>query len=94
MKLQKFSLPASSERETTQRIRNVVKLHGVGPRMKMQLVKVEEGLSSGAVMFHEYGPGSEDNELMELGFDRESVTQALNLCDTNEEQAASYLFGG
>ncbi|KAL2610463.1 hypothetical protein R1flu_029036 [Riccia fluitans] len=32
--------------------------------------------------------------LMELGFDRESVTQALTLCDGNEEQAASYLFGG
>lgn len=32
--------------------------------------------------------------LMELGFDRESVTQALTLFGGNEEQAASYLFGG
>lgn len=31
-----------------------VKLHEVGPRMSLQLVKVEEGLCSGAVMFHEY----------------------------------------
>lgn len=32
-----------------------VKLHEVGPRMSLQLVKVEEGLCSGPVMFHEYG---------------------------------------
>ncbi|KAG6545501.1 hypothetical protein Mapa_013103 [Marchantia paleacea] len=32
--------------------------------------------------------------LMELGFDREAVTQALSLCNGNEEQAASFLFGG
>ncbi|CAM6111372.1 unnamed protein product [Calypogeia fissa] len=31
-----------------------VKLHEVGPRMTLQLVKVEEGLCSGGVMFHEY----------------------------------------
>ncbi|OAE22687.1 hypothetical protein AXG93_2675s1200 [Marchantia polymorpha subsp. ruderalis] len=33
---------------------SAVKLHEVGPRLKMQLVKVEEGLCSGGVMFHEY----------------------------------------
>ncbi|CAM6122989.1 unnamed protein product [Calypogeia fissa] len=32
--------------------------------------------------------------LMELGFDRETVIQALSLFGGNEEQAASYLFGG
>lgn len=32
--------------------------------------------------------------LMELGFDRQSVVQALSLFGGNEEQAASYLFGG
>ncbi|KAL2629044.1 hypothetical protein R1flu_013730 [Riccia fluitans] len=32
------------------------------------------------------------NKLMELGFDRESATEALSLCDDNMEQAATYLF--
>jgi DNA damage-inducible protein 1 len=32
--------------------------------------------------------------LVELGFGREAVIQALNLCDGNEDQAAGYLFGG
>lgn len=31
-----------------------VKLHEIGPRMTLQLVKVEEGLSSGAIIFHEF----------------------------------------
>lgn len=34
--------------------KNAVKLQEIGPRMTMQLVKVEEGLCSGAIMFHEY----------------------------------------
>eukprot|EP00249_Psilotum_nudum_P013954 c24595_g1_i1 orf=223-1686(+) len=33
---------------------SAVKLHEVGPRLTLQLVKVEGGLCSGAVMFHEY----------------------------------------
>lgn len=32
--------------------------------------------------------------LMELGFGRDAVVQALNFFDGNEEQAAGYLFGG
>lgn len=32
--------------------------------------------------------------LIELGFDRATVLQALSLFNGNEEQAASYLFGG
>lgn len=39
--------------------KNAVKLQEIGPRMTMQLVKVEEGLCSGAIMFHEYGKLSE-----------------------------------
>ena len=34
--------------------RSAVKLQEIGPRMTMQLVKVEEGLCSGAIIFHEY----------------------------------------
>lgn len=33
-------------------------------------------------------------KLVELGFDRASVTQALKLFNGNEEQAAAFLFGG
>ncbi|XP_011000338.1 PREDICTED: UBA domain-containing protein mud1-like isoform X2 [Populus euphratica] len=33
-------------------------------------------------------------KLVELGFGREAVTQALKLFDGNEEQAAGFLFGG
>jgi ribosome biogenesis protein SSF1/2 len=35
--------------------RSAVKLQEIGPRVEMQLVKVEEGLCSGKVMFHEFG---------------------------------------
>ncbi|KAI5082246.1 hypothetical protein GOP47_0001989 [Adiantum capillus-veneris] len=34
--------------------KSAVKLQEIGPRMTLQLVKVEEGLCSGAVLFHEY----------------------------------------
>lgn len=37
---------------------------------------------------------SKVQRLMELGFDRDTVIQALSLFNGNEEQAASYLFGG
>lgn len=33
-------------------------------------------------------------KLVELGFGREAVVQALKFFDGNEEQAAAYLFGG
>lgn len=33
-------------------------------------------------------------KLIELGFGREDVVQALKFFDGNEEQAAGYLFGG
>lgn len=32
-----------------------VKLQEIGPRMTLQLMKVEEGLCSGGVIFSEYG---------------------------------------
>lgn len=33
-------------------------------------------------------------KLVELGFSREAVVQALTLFNGNEEQAAGFLFGG
>ncbi|KAL4327417.1 hypothetical protein HN51_034649 [Arachis hypogaea] len=48
------------------------KLQEIGPRMTLQLVKVEKGLRSGEVLFSEYGkPGDkgkhdyEDNEMQD-----------------------------
>lgn len=32
-----------------------MKPHEIGPRMTLKLVKVEEGLSFGAIIFHEFG---------------------------------------
>lgn len=35
--------------------KSVVKLQEIGPRMSLQLIKIEEGLCSGGVIFSEYG---------------------------------------
>jgi ribosome biogenesis protein SSF1/2 len=35
--------------------KSAVKLQEIGPRMVLQLVKIEEGLCSGDVIFSEYG---------------------------------------
>lgn len=35
--------------------KSAVRLQEIGPRMTLQLVKVEEGLCSGGVIFSEYG---------------------------------------
>lgn len=34
---------------------SAVKLSEVGPRLKLQLIKVEEGLCTGTVMYHKFG---------------------------------------
>ena len=39
-------------------MKSAVKLQEVGPRMTLQLVKVEKGLCSGEVLFSEYGTSS------------------------------------
>lgn len=36
--------------------KSAVKLQEIGPRMTLQLIRVEEGLCSGSVIFSEYGP--------------------------------------
>jgi DNA damage-inducible protein 1 len=45
-------------------------------------------------LFQEALNDSKVQRLMELGFDQATVTQALSLFNGNEDQAASYLFGG
>lgn len=35
--------------------KSAVKLQELGPRMTLQLIKIEEGLCSGGVIFSEYG---------------------------------------
>jgi ribosome biogenesis protein SSF1/2 len=35
--------------------KSAVKLQEIGPRMTLQLIKIEEGLCSGGVIFSEYG---------------------------------------
>ncbi|KHN32286.1 Peter Pan-like protein [Glycine soja] len=47
--------------------KSAVKLHEVGPRMTLQLVRIEKGLCSGEVLFSEYGKaggkGKSDDEM-------------------------------
>eukprot|EP00258_Populus_trichocarpa_P002634 XP_002302711.3 peter Pan-like protein [Populus trichocarpa] len=42
--------------------KSAVKLQEIGPRMVLQLVKIEEGLCSGDVIFSEYGTASEQRQ--------------------------------
>ncbi|KAJ8749560.1 hypothetical protein K2173_026209 [Erythroxylum novogranatense] len=42
--------------------KSAVKLQEIGPRMTLQLVKIEEGLCSGSVIFNEYGTVVDKNQ--------------------------------
>lgn len=42
--------------------KSAVKLQEIGPRMTLQLVKIEEGLCSGAIIFNEYASDVKKNE--------------------------------
>ncbi|KAJ6680163.1 PETER PAN-RELATED [Salix purpurea] len=42
--------------------KSAVKLQEIGPRMTLQLIKIEEGLCSGGVIFSEYGTASEKRQ--------------------------------
>ncbi|GIY28698.1 suppressor of SWI4 1 homolog [Caerostris darwini] len=45
--------PISSRGNITSE-KSAIRLYEIGPRIKMQLVKIEEGLMSGEILFHEY----------------------------------------
>lgn len=49
------SLPEDLGRVNRASNKSAVKLQEIGPRMTLQLMKVEEGLCSGGVIFSEYG---------------------------------------
>ncbi|PSR89512.1 Peter Pan-like protein [Actinidia chinensis var. chinensis] len=53
------NLPNDLGRVNRASTKSAVKLQEIGPRMTLQLVKVEEGLCSGAVIFSEYGISGE-----------------------------------
>lgn len=50
-----MSLPSDLGRVNRSTNKSAVKLQELGPRMSLQLIKIEEGLCSGGVMFSEYG---------------------------------------
>ena len=35
--------------------KSAIRLREIGPRMNLELIKVEEGVGEGAVMYHAYG---------------------------------------
>ncbi|XP_052205730.1 peter Pan-like protein [Diospyros lotus] len=45
--------------------KSAVKLQEIGPRMTLQLIKIEEGLCAGGVIFSEYGNHAEKNQAIE-----------------------------
>ncbi|KAK3020845.1 hypothetical protein RJ639_045527 [Escallonia herrerae] len=49
------SLPSDLGRVNRASTKSAVKLQEIGPRMTLQLIKIEEGLCSGGVIFSEYG---------------------------------------
>lgn len=51
--------------------KRAVKLVELGPRMKLRLIKVEEGLCEGKVMWHDYiTKSAEDEKIMEKNWDQ------------------------
>ncbi|XP_043698519.1 peter Pan-like protein [Telopea speciosissima] len=53
------SLPSDLGRVNRASTKSAVKLQEIGPRMTLQLMKIEEGLSTGGVIFSEYGSGED-----------------------------------
>ncbi|XP_031277661.1 peter Pan-like protein [Pistacia vera] len=70
--------------------KSAVKLQEIGPRMTLQLMKIEEGLCSGGVIFSEYGPvgdkKKQDNKKAEDQEDTEESEDEDNGEDEVEEE--------
>ncbi|PKA59597.1 Peter Pan-like protein [Apostasia shenzhenica] len=60
--------------------KSAIKLQEIGPRLTLKLVKIEEGLCSGGVIFSEYG---QENSQTEATEDKKATTEGKN--EANEE---------
>ncbi|XP_047169148.1 peter Pan-like protein isoform X1 [Vigna umbellata] len=67
--------------------KSAVKLQEVGPRMTLQLIKIEKGLCSGEVLFSEYGNtgGKEKSDEMEGEEDAEGQKEGEHAEDSEDE---------
>ncbi|WCJ22214.1 PETER PAN-like protein [Euphorbia peplus] len=65
--------------------KSAVKLQEIGPRMTLQLIKIEEGLCSGSVIFNEYGTVGEKKNQEEENEDSEDDAEE-NQADENMEE--------
>lgn len=65
--------------------KSAVKLHEIGPRMTLQLVKVEEGICSGDIIFHEYVKKTPE-EIAALK-ERKATSEALRKQRRAEQEA-------
>ncbi|EEF39269.1 peter Pan-like protein [Ricinus communis] len=64
--------------------KSAVKLQELGPRMTLQLIKVEEGLCSGALIFNEYGTTSDKTKQQDENKNQEDSEE--NHSDDNEDE--------
>ncbi|PKI31508.1 hypothetical protein CRG98_048089, partial [Punica granatum] len=62
--------------------KSAVRLQEIGPRMTLQLMKVEEGLCTGGVIFSEYGYGAEKKP------DKQEATREDEENDQDEDEDA------
>lgn len=65
------SLPSDLGRVNRASTKSAVKLQEIGPRMTLQLIKIEEGLCSGGVIFSEYGNAGEKKKVETQGEDNQ-----------------------
>ncbi|KAK8291804.1 hypothetical protein V6Z11_D06G080800 [Gossypium hirsutum] len=66
--------------------KSAVKLQEIGPRMTLQLTKIEGGLCSGEAMFSEYGNGGNKKEPGNEGNEKEDDDEADNEEDMEESE--------
>ncbi|XP_040947325.1 uncharacterized protein [Gossypium hirsutum] len=68
--------------------KSAVKLQEIGPRMTLQLTKIEGGLCSGEVMFSEYGNGGNKKEPGNKGNEKEDSENDGQMEDSDEDDEA------